>query len=213
MKSQIVLTRALIAAIEQHDLNSVAEALTAGADPNAPDPETPDWSPLKTAVDALAEGGSMELLTLLLAHGADVNGWDASHDTTPLLLACFRDDSAAVAALLRAGAEPNVTSSEGDTPLRWWVAKKDYETVRQLLEAGAHKTINQFGGLEGLTPLGIAASNFDIPMIELLLRAGAKPEAVDDYNKTARDHLPPRESRDPDAWDRVMELLGRRQPR
>ena len=58
--------------------------------------------------------------------------------------------------------------------------------------------------------LGHAAHNFDLPMIRLLLAAGADPQATDDGDDTARDKLPPRDTQDPDAWDEVMELLGRR---
>ncbi len=85
-----------------------------------------------------------------------------------------------------------------------------------LLRHGAGKTINEWGGCWGLTPLGMAARKFDIAMIELLIRKGADPQALDEYDETARDKLPPRQEQDPQTWERVMdwervmEMLGHR---
>ena len=79
-----------------------------------------------------------------------------------------------------------------------------------LLEHGAGNTINDYGGVWGLTALAHAAANYDIPMINLLLHEGADPEKRQEFGETARDKLPPRETHDPDEWDSVMESLGRR---
>jgi ankyrin repeat protein len=79
-----------------------------------------------------------------------------------------------------------------------------------LLRHGADRTIDEYGGDWSWTALGHAAHNLDLPMIRLLLAAGADPQAVDDVDETARDKLPPRESHDPDVWDEAIELLGRR---
>jgi hypothetical protein len=87
------------------------------------------------------------------------------------------------------------------------VAEGDRETAELLLRHGAAKTINTFGAPGGLTALGIAASRLDIPMIELLLKAGADPDVLDEDFSTARQRLPPRERSDPQAWDTAMDLL------
>jgi ankyrin repeat protein len=79
-----------------------------------------------------------------------------------------------------------------------------------LLHFGAGETINEFGGPRGLTALGIAADQFNIPMIELLLDGGADPDALDEDYKTARERLPPRQQCDPQEWDRAMDWLSRK---
>jgi hypothetical protein len=47
-----------------------------------------------------------------------------------------------------------------------------------------------------------------LPMIELLLRAGADPNARDADRRTAYYCLPRREKSDPQIWDAVAALLG-----
>ncbi len=200
----------LFKAIEQHDLNRVVELLSHGADPNATQSQWPGWRPLHAAIEELEYGGPFEVLSLLLKHGAAVDGWDAKRDATPLLMAVFRGQREAVQLLLDAGADPNVLGREGDSPIRWCVEQQDREMVVLLLRFGAGKTINEFGGPRGLTVLGLAADQLNIPMIELLIDGGADPEALDEDYKTASERLPPREECDPHAWDTAMELLSRR---
>jgi uncharacterized protein len=204
------MSNELFKAIEQHDGNRVAELLSLGADPNETEAKWRGWTALHSAIDELDYGGSMEVVSLLLKHGANVNGWDTLHEATPLLMALFRNNKEAARILVNAGADPNVRSGEGDSPLRLCVEAQDLEVAAILLRFGAAKTINEFGGKRGLTSLGIAASQFNIPMIELLLESGADPGTSEDDHKAARDRLPPREQHDPQTWDRVMEMLGRR---
>ena len=100
----------IFAALESHDLDGLASALAGGADPNALKPTPPHWAPLHEAVGQLEDGGSIEALVLLLRHGAAVEGPDRD---TPLLIALYRDQPAAVQLLLGAGANPNVRGDEG----------------------------------------------------------------------------------------------------
>lgn len=199
----------LFDAIINHDIVRVRALLAQGADPNATDKE--GWRPLHVAIGEFGFGGTTEFVSVLIEHGADVNGWDANRNETPLLNASMPSEIEAARILLEAGADPNVRRSDGESPLRLAVWEKDLEYATLLLRHGAGKTVNEFGGDRAWTALAIAAHTFNIPMIELLLREGADPEATDDFYSTARDHLPPREEQDPQTWDRVMELLGRRQ--
>lgn len=48
----------------------------------------------------------------------------------------------------------------------------------------------------------------DVPMIELLLQAGADPDALDADHLTARDRLPPRTPENAKARDEAERLLG-----
>jgi ankyrin repeat protein len=202
----------LFKAIERHQTGRVAELLSHGADPNAVEVGGRGWTPLHCAIEELENGGSIQVLTLLLQHGANVNGWDASHHWTPLVMAMFRENKEAARILLDAGADAGVRGSEGESPLILCVEDQDYELAAQFLRSGAKKTINEWGAYGGLTALATAASQFNVPMIELLLDAGADPATLEGNNETARDQLPPREQHNPQVWDRIMEMLGRRRP-
>ena len=194
--------------IKNHNLNRIADVLSRGADLNVLSPDWPRWTPLHEAIEQLEDGGSLEVLVLLLRHGVSVNAWDAEHDATPLLMALFREQAEAIRLLLAAGAETNVVGSEGDSPLRWCVEHRDYDTAAMLLRCGATRTIDSAGGLRGMTALGLAANQLDLRMIELLLQAGADPQALDSDKFTAYRRLPARgETKDDAAWLAAQMLL------
>jgi uncharacterized protein len=197
----------LITAIVQHELSQVEMLLSQGEDPNAPDEN--GWRPLHAAIGHFYLEGSVETVKLLLRHGADVNEWDVNHNETPILCACDPQNIDMACVLLEAGADANVRRSDGESPLCLCVAAQNLELATLLLRYGSGKTINEYGGVLAWSALSHAASNFDIPMIELLLREGANPETIGEYGETARDTLPPRGEHDPQTWDRVMEMLGR----
>ena len=222
------MSSTLIQAITDHNLDRVEKLLSEGEDPNAPDDE--GRRPLHVAIREVDFKGTIEVVKLLLRHGANVNElvrrvrgspWDVYNNETPILLACDqrttnplgaeRSSRVAVAqVLLEAGADPNALRADGESPLLLSVQAQDLEMATLLLRYGAGKTINEYGGGLALTALAYAASDFNIPMIELLLREGADPEIVEECGETARDWLPPREEHDPETWDGVMEMLGRR---
>lgn len=197
-------------AILQHDLTRVESILSQGADPNAPDDM--GWRPLHAAIGHAYIEGSVKAVKLLVKWGANINEWDSNHTETPILCACDPLNIDIARVLLEAGADPNVRRSDGELPLLLCAEAQNLKLVTLLLQYGAGKTINEIGGVLGWSSLSHAASNFDIPMIDLLLREGADPEAIGEYGETARDALPPREEHDPQEWDRVMEMLGRVNP-
>ena len=201
------MSKELFAAIEQLDASRVKALLAGGADPNEPQAQWPGLRPLHVAINELAERGGLDVLMALLEHRADVNAWNVGRDVTPLLVAVFEGQQAAVEALLKAGADPNVRSSEGDTPLRACAGVGALGIAALLLGAGATRTINEWGGQAGYTALGLAASRLDIAMMRLLLDAGADPEAPDEDDRPARDRLPPRGASDSQIWDTAFELL------
>ncbi|WP_434384520.1 ankyrin repeat domain-containing protein [Melittangium boletus] len=202
------MSQELFKAIQQHDTAQVKALLTRGANPNEAQQEWPGLLPLQVAIHALAHGGELAVLLALLEHGADVNAWDSERDRTPLLEAVCENQTAAVELLLKAGAEPNVRSSEGDTPLRACAEVGNVAMATLLLDAGATRTLNDWGGLTGCTALGIAISRLDLPMMRLLLDAGADPEATDDDRQPTRDRLPPRDESDAPIWDAAFKMLG-----
>lgn len=194
-------------AIKTHNLDRIAELLSRGADSNVLCPDWPSWTPLHEAIEQLDDGGSIEVLVLLLRHGAEVNVWDGEHDATPLLMAIARGQAEAARMLLAAGAETNVVSKEGDSPLRWCVQREDYDMVAMLLRCGATRTINSAGGSSGMTALGLAANQIDLRMIQLLLQAGADPTALDADKCTAYQRLPSRDLIKNDAVWLAAEIL------
>lgn len=201
------MSEELFAAIKQHDTARVTALLASGADPNAPQTEWPALCPLNAAISELAFGGSLDMVRVLIDHGADVNGWNGPEDVPPLVLAVSDEQQKAVELLLTRGADPNVCSSEGDSPLRLCARMGHLSMAGLLLDAGANRTINEWGGLHGCTALGFAAQRLDTPMIKLLLDAGADPGMPDDGYKTAQERLPPRDASDPNVWDEAFKLL------
>lgn len=196
---------ALFAAIEGHDLDRLAALLADGSDPNAAKQTPPHWSPLHQAINELEDGGSIEALVLLLRHGADVEG---TWDDTPLLVALYRAQLQAVWLLLASGAQTNIRGPEGDSPLRWAVEQGDLSTAATLLRCGAQATIDDYGAPTGASALGIAAKRLDIPMIKLLLQAGANPSALDADHLTAHGRLPERTPDNATRRDEAECLLG-----
>jgi ankyrin repeat protein len=196
---------ALFAALEAHDLDGLALALSAGADPNTLKPVPPHWSPLHEAIEQLEDGGSIEAIILLLRHGAAIEG---SEGDTPLLMALYRDQPDAARLLLGAGANPNARGMEGDSPLRVVVERGDHATAATLLRCGAGRTVDDAGAPTGASALGIAAKRLDVPMIRLLLQAGADPAARDADGMTACDRLPAPSPEDQGAHSEVERLLS-----
>jgi ankyrin repeat protein len=128
--------------------------LDAGANPNVEDNN--GITPLSCA----AQGRSPETVRILLAAKADPN--DAQRDA-PLLCAIHNQDASAAELLLRNGANPNAkgTVSWPDGTVRW----PDSGNTRP-------------------TPLWLAISGNQLPMVQLLLKYKADP------NETQTDGIP-----------------------
>jgi ankyrin repeat protein len=203
------MTIELFQSIEQHNVKRLAELLSRGADPNGPHVQQPSWSPLKAAIEELAEGGPIEAVVLLLRHGASVDGPAVGAEATPLLVAVSLRLLNAAQILLAAGADPNANDDEGDSPLRLSVEQSDCAMVALLLLCGASATVNSTGGPSGMTALGRAVSNLSVPIVELLVSAGADPDVLDADRQSAHDRMPPRDAVDPKVWDTLKAMLAR----
>lgn len=198
----------LFAAIDQHDVQLVVKLLSEGADPNSQLTHPPGWRPLGAAIEELEFGGSIDIVRLLLLHGAEVNAPYVNSKLTPLHAAMFLENLEVIELLLKAGADPNALSDEDRSPLRFAAEQDDLEMAALFLKYGAASTINDSGGFCGYTALGMAARKPNILMIKLLLNAGADPETCDSDGHTARDNLPLRENSNSEVWDTAIELLA-----
>ena len=203
----MTMSSELFEAIDKQDVTRVSELLKQGADPNVFNTEWPGYTPLQMAVSELEHGASFKMAELLLEYGADINAWDKSNDLTPLLIAIFSQNDKAIGALLAGGADPNVRSGDGDSPLRWLVHEKKYELVELLLHMGARETIDEPGEPGGLTALGLASKQLNAPIVELLLKNGANPHFLDEYISPPQKIMPARKDSDYDLWNTVMKLL------
>jgi ankyrin repeat protein len=109
------------------------------------------WSPLLLA----ARSGHLDLVRLLLKHGAEVNAKSKS-EQTPLHGACWNGHASVAKLLCDHGANSNAKNRFGQTPLHWAAHYGHADVVRVLLAEGALvKARNE----DGETPLDKAQSS------------------------------------------------------
>ncbi len=99
---------------------------------------------------------------------------------TPLHQVAYRADLASAKLLLDAGADVNVKTKNGETPLN---NARNAESIKLLLDAGAD--IDARDSVNGETPLHKATYNANIPLVQSLLEAGADPNIQDQDGRTA----------------------------
>ncbi|XP_044724055.1 ankyrin repeats (3 copies) domain-containing protein [Hirsutella rhossiliensis] len=166
---------ALVSAARSKDHKLVQQLLDRGVSPNT----GPDAHALNEAI----LGQDAECLRLLLMYGADPNGTDRD-GVSPLVAAAEKNFFSAAAALLKYGADPNMsTGPELETPLAIAAAANNVRFVHLLLMYGGNA--NQTTG-EGNTLL-ISSINKKTPkkLIEMLLGYGADPNDKNREGKTA----------------------------
>ena len=166
--------------------NVIAALIDAGADPNAVLPEG------ETVLMTAARTGAPEALRVLLEHGADIAARDGFHGETALIWAAAVDHGEAVRVLLEHGADVNAPSARMEfkqrragqsvLPLGHWTplmytARENARAAAEVLIA-AHADLNWVDP-DGATALVIAIINANYEFAELLLRAGADPNVVD----------------------------------
>ncbi len=171
------------------------------------------WGPLQEA--SALQQDNIEMVKLLIARGADINGgdWPALNtalmktqrrdlvelliqhgadvnakdkwEFTPLHYAIHNDESDFVDILITKGADVNAVN-RGEIPLQTAVNVGKREAVQSLLKAGANITAKNN---KGLTALHFAAMSDDRDIVELLLDKGADINAKDrQHGYTALHH-------------------------
>ncbi|MEU0301453.1 ankyrin repeat domain-containing protein [Streptomyces sp. NPDC006175] len=148
------------------DEDAVVRALRAGVSAESCDEEG------TTALYLASVQDLPGAVRLLLAAGADPNrasGPDAGD--LPLCGAACGGHSEVVAALLSAGAEPDLTEEFGFTALRWAAGLGHARVAETLLAHGADPDLP---GPQGETPLVVAARRGSAHTVRTLLRHGAR---------------------------------------
>ena len=151
------------------DLKLLERLLKAGASPNA---RGLTGKPL--LIEAVKEQNH-DKFDLLLAAKANVNAVTAEttgREMSALTFAVANGNESMQDALIAAGANPDVYSTSGDPLIFDAVSRMDEETARRLLAGGAKPDVATD---DGVTPLGIAALNDHLDMVDLLLEYDADP--------------------------------------
>ncbi|XP_058429134.1 ankyrin repeat and SOCS box protein 3 isoform X1 [Marmota monax] len=141
--------------------------LEAGADPNATTLE--ETTPLFLAV----ENGQIDVLRLLLRHGANVNGSHSMCGWNSLHQASFQENAEIIKLLLKKGANKECQDDFGITPLFVAAQYGKLESLNILISSGANVNCQ---ALDKATPLFIAAQEGHTKCVELLLSSGANPD-------------------------------------
>jgi hypothetical protein len=126
------------------NLDQVRQLLDQGADPNVRQ-RTFFGTPLQYA----AANGGLDVVALLVEHGAVVDAADSS-GRTPLMWAAWKGQTDVVRALLDAAADIQLSSGSQWTALHFAADKGHLDTARLLIERGASTNAKT---IDGKTPL------------------------------------------------------------
>lgn len=130
-----------------------------------------------------AARGDVAKIEQQLAQGADVNCTHKGTGRTPLIEAVISGQHAATGRLIEAGANLNLfDKAMGYTALMWACSRGDAEAARLLVQAGAD--VNARSPEFGWTAL-LCAASVSLPVVQLLLEAGADPCATKNDGTTA----------------------------
>jgi ankyrin repeat protein len=127
-----------------------------------------------------------EALAVLLAGDPLLARAWSTDGFTPLHYAAFFGGGDEAELLLRAGADPDLRSTNDFAvmPIHSAVAGRHGDVVTALLDAGADPNVRQ---RHGWTPLHGAAQNDDAGSVDRLVAAGAAPDATNDEGLTPAD--------------------------
>ena len=133
-----------------------------------------------TVMHVAAREGYADILSLLLGHGADLDG-RGSWGQTPLQRAAWTGKVDAGKFLLDHGANINAQNDDKSTALFMAAIQGHVEFVRMLLKRGAAIDIRN---VTGSSPLHWAAQGGEIQVVQLLLDNGADVHARNTFDET-----------------------------
>jgi ankyrin repeat protein len=132
-----------------------------------------------TALTLAASNGDVEIVSALLAAGADPNQSGGYFHAPPIYHAVINGHARVLEKLLASGADPNRKDKRGLAPLVKAADRDDLEIVKLLLDAGADPKIKEDS--TGITPMMVEPGLHDSAIKALLReavkkRSGGKPE-------------------------------------
>ncbi|EXK39958.1 hypothetical protein FOXG_10273 [Fusarium oxysporum f. sp. lycopersici 4287] len=164
----------LLVAIQHSRWSAATKLVQAGADLEV---RLPDG---KTALHMAVAMRNQEFSQVLISRGANVDRVLREH--TPLTMAINSRCTAITAVLLDSGADPNLPSRNGNTPLLAAASTGHDETVRYLIAHGADPAATQ--GHSGYSAMHMAAHKDKPPILQLLSDAGAPVDILDKAGET-----------------------------
>ncbi len=142
-----------------------------------------DWSP----IEATARFGQINILGMLLDHGADINS-RAFNGATPLHLAIKHKKFDVTEMLVNRGADVNLKTNDGITPLHLlsnmlrderanlWIGSKEKDVLRLLITNGAD--VNAIDN-SGATALHYSVLKNNLRTSHILVQNGANAELME----------------------------------
>ena len=145
--------------------------------------EQPD-SDGRTPLHYAAEYGRLNIVNLLLTHGANLEARNNAGQS-PLYFASNSGHLAIVEALVAHGADPTIGNDSGATPLYSAARYGHLKTVEFLRSKDVDIDVtNEWGW----TPLHIAAHNNHLQVVQFLVENGAKINFADKYGRRPLTH-------------------------
>lgn len=161
-------------AVQIADLTFVQLLIAAGADVSKPVALDPDGTAIVTPLSMAATQGYHEIVTVLLAAGAEPNCPLTACGETALIYAVRKGSIETVRALLRAGAKQPIIFM-GETPLSIALEAEHTDIANLLLDAGAAEARSSDADA---TPLYIAAIQGNLRLATLLVQREAPLNAT-----------------------------------
>ena len=160
------------------DTSKIREILTHGFDPNSHDFD------YRTALMLASSRGFGDVIEVLLSVGADTNLID-TFGNSALMEACKGGHDDVIDALRKAKARLGCEGMKEGNMLCTVVHESDLKLLRRLLRAGANPNA---GDYDGRTALHVAASEGNLPAVEILVtEGGASTDTKDRWGNTPVD--------------------------
>ena len=140
---------------------------------------------------------SGEFIETLIDLGANVNAQRTDDKVTPLLLSANWNNFMAVYLLLDHGADANIASADGNSPLHTAVSKGFFDITELLVEKGSYVNLQN---KEGRTPLFLSVKGKHEQLIKLLIENEADVRIGYKENSTERFYLVRGKNRGRAAW-------------
>ena len=151
---------------------------------------------------------SGEFIETLIDLGANVNAQRSDDKVTPLILSADCNNFLAVNLLLDHGADANIASADGNSPMHRAVSNGFFDIAKRLVEKGSDVNLQN---KEGRTPLFLGVKNKHEQLIKLLIENEADVKIGYKKNYTERIQLVRGKDKGRAAWHYVLvkkHLLG-----